>query len=239
MVSNLPSGLIFHDNWKAFNRWHEEHVVIDFFIGILGIFVTIVFSFIPSLKTFIVEHLFATLFILGVFIILILYKFFKWKFYNFKRTSIFVDSLLIINYDDELLTIDVADNIIIPSEDILRLNLTLNFDEDIIKDLEKSEKYEIIFDKPTNLEINYIEKEHVNAEVVGNDKYSKEFKIQFDFRNNAGDTHVFELESDLDTTGNLKIYFRNRSYDNISKRGLFKDNPLFDKEISTTEVKLL
>ena len=47
---------------------------------------------------------------------------------NFKKIDIFIDSLLIIDYNNDLLTIKVADNIIIPSQDILRLNLTLKFD---------------------------------------------------------------------------------------------------------------
>ena len=89
------------------------------------------------------------------------------------------------------------------------------------------------------MEIPYIEKEHVIADIVENEKYSAQFKIQFDYRNNFGDTHVFELESDLDTKGDLKIFFRMGSNDTINKRGLFKDNPLFNKEISTTEVKHL
>lgn len=239
MVFDLPNGLLFHDNWNAFNKWHEEHIIIDFFIAILGIFVTLVFSFEPSLTNFIVNHLLISLFLLGLVILVIIYKFFIWKMNNFKKIDIFIDSLLIIDYNNDLLTIKVADNIIIPSEDILRLNLTLKFDNDIIEDLKKIKKYEIIFDKPTNLEITYIEKEHVIADIVENEKYSAQFKIQFDYRNNFGDTHVFELESDLDTKGDLKIFFRMGSNDTINKRGLFKDNPLFNKEISTTEVKHL
>ena len=73
------------------------------------------FSFEPSLTNFIVNHLLISLFLLGLVILVIIYKFFIWKMNNFKKIDIFIDSLLIIDYNNDLLTIKVADNIIIPS----------------------------------------------------------------------------------------------------------------------------
>lgn len=236
MVFDLPNGL-FHDNWKAFNKWHDKHIIIDFIIGILGIIVTLVFSFVPHLTTVVLKHFWISLILLVLFFTIIIYKFFKWKINNFKKTDITIDSLLIIDYDNKSLTINVGNNIIIPSEDILMLKLTLTFDKDIIQDLKKIKKYEIIFDKPTNLEIEYVEQEHVNTNIIGNNKYDDQFKIQFDYRNNFSDTHVFKLESDFNTMGELKIFFRTGTNDNINKNGLFKDDPLFNKEILTTKIE--
>ena len=235
MVFNLPTGLLMHDNTKAFLEWHKNNEIIDFIIGILSIIVSILLTFTDLVNIIKENYLFST-FIFLLVLIYLSYKFFKWKLYNFKKTKMDINSTLIINHTEELMTINIAENIIIPSEDILMLNLTLKFDDDIIKDLKQNKEYEIIFDKPTNLEINYVRKEHYNAEVLSKDPFGKDYKVKFDYRNNYGDTHEFELESDLDTTGKLQIFFRTPSNDEIVTTGFFKDKPLFCKEIYTTEV---
>ena len=235
MIFNLPSGL-FHDNKKAFIKWHENNEIVDFCIGILSIIITLLLAFIPHLSNIIIEYYNITIVLFVICLAYCLFKFFKWKAFNFKKTTVDINSLMIITHKNELLTIDVDENIIIPSEDILRLNLKLKFDRDLIEDLKKYGEYELIFVKPTNLEIEYKEKPNIDFEIVKNDKYSEYYKVKFKYRFNEGDSHIFELESDLDTTGNLMIFFRTPANERINTNGLFKDNHLFCKSISTTEV---
>ena len=60
MVFNLPTGLLMHDNTKAFLEWHKNNEIIDFIIGILSIIVSILLTFTDLVNIIKENYLFST-----------------------------------------------------------------------------------------------------------------------------------------------------------------------------------
>ena len=99
-------------------------------------------------------------------------------------------------------------------------------------------KYVLVFKKPKNLDISYHKTEKTKFKILNEGVSDTLYAICFDFENNDIDKHKFDLEADIKTNGDLKIYLINENelkniYNIISKKSPITTEKIFSTKVTT------
>lgn len=220
---------VLQNNMAAFIKWHDDHAIIGTLIGIFSIIAPTIISIMVNLPLWQSILLF-----LGIITCFLIY-FFDWKKNNFHLTELKTGHLLIIQRPTEHLFMEL-NRIIIPEDDVLRLTITLKFDQFLKEELESQGKYVLVFKKPKNLDVTYLKTEKTKFKVVNDGISDCVYSICFDFENNDIDEHQFDLEADIKTNGDLEIYLI-REYELENVNGIIsKKSPINSEKIFSTKI---
>lgn len=174
--------------------------------------------------------------IIIIFAITVVHYFFWYK-HNFNKVTIDAESYLLIEgREDNHLSIEIS-KLIVPSEDILLLNLNLKFSEFIKEELIEN-SYTLIFKKPEDLEVKLMKNVKIISEIINDGLNNAFYCINLNYRNNKIDRLLFELQADESTIGDLEIYFFSGKINKDFEKNTAKKSPIFNEEIYSKNVKI-
>lgn len=218
----------------AFKNYCHDHIN-D--ITIFSVLFGLIAALFPVYKFF-ESNLYLLVIIILILIILILVHYHYWKRDNFFTIKINFDALLLIEgRNDTHLSIDIS-KFIVPSEDMLMLTITLEFDEYVKSDLLKHSYYTLIFKKPNNLEIKAMNNPKFNPVVVADGFDDSFYCIIVYYKNNSIDKFLFELQADENTNGELEIYFQVGEVDTNFNKVTSKKSPILFEEIYSRDINI-
>lgn len=218
----------------GFEKYLEENIMRTFIYNILTFVMTLIFFLIPQLRELILNNVIIFFFILGLFVVFFFLYINYWLKYNFVMINVKNEYLLILEgRDDNHITLTVP-NCIIPSEDLLKYELKLNFDKLLKKELNNKKKYTLLFKKPVNLEVKNNSK--IPCEVVKDGLNDIYCCFIFNFRNNDSESYFFEFQGESGIDGDLEVYFLKGEFKDGFSQILEKMSPLFIEKIFSSEL---
>lgn len=219
----------------GFEKYLEEKNVIRTFIyNPLNLFLALILFLIPQLRELILNNLIICIFIIVLIVVFWFLRINYWLKYNFSMIDIEKNYLLIIEgIDNNHLTLTVP-NCIIPSEDLLKYELKLNFDKLLKKELNNKKKYTLLFKKPVNLEVKNNSK--IPCEIVKDGLNDIYCCFIFNFRNNDSESYFFEFQGESGIDGDLEVYFLKGEFKDGFSQILEKMSPLFIEKIFSSEL---